>query len=222
MNSYLGNSNVIKNLASGSIFGLPFLGAPGGLGALFPDVYLGIDYQNSDYQKRLAYHEYAHSSHFTKAGPLFWEELISAEAGANGHGNSGSKNAGIISISESWAEHIGLSFTHTTYGSKNNAYWDGSWEATKEKVRNEETHHIPIGIYSDFIDDLEEEWSCNYHSGGCGTVIDWVEGYTNGQMFGLLTSSTTTPYIFKDKFIQNYAIGNQLLIDQINALFNSY
>ncbi|MDQ3143167.1 MAG: hypothetical protein M3Q56_13070 [Bacteroidota bacterium] len=222
MNSYLGNSNVIANLASGSIFGMPFLGAPGGLGALFPDVYLGIDYQSSDRQKLLAYHEYTHSSHFTQAGPYFWEILISAEAGANGHGNSGSTHAGVIAIAESWAEHIGLSFTHNTYGLQNTAYWDGSWAGTRERVRNEETNHIPIGLYNDFIDGLNEEWSCNYHSGGCGTVIDWVQGFNNGQMFSLLTSSSTSPSIFKDRFIQTFANGNQTLINQINTLFNSY
>ncbi|MBK6574108.1 MAG: hypothetical protein IPO72_09145 [Saprospiraceae bacterium] len=223
MNSYLGNSNVIKNLASGSIFGLPFLGAPGGLGALFPDVYLGIDYQNSDYQKRLAYHEYAHSSHFTKAGPLFWEELISAEAGANGHGNSGSKNAGIISISESWAEHIGLSYTHKTYaGFPNNSYYGNDWNQSEEKTRNEESNHIPIGLYNDFMDGLDEEWANNYYSGGSGTILDWVKGFTNSQMFNLLGVSTTSPTIFKDKFIQVHANGNPFLINQINGLFNSY
>lgn len=187
-----------------------------------PDVYIGINYKSSDRLKLLAYHEIAHASHWTKAGTSFWNDLVITEATNNGHGNSGSSGAGLSAIAESWAEHVALTYTHNTYGGQNTAYWDGSWAATRERVRNEDTHHIPIGLYNDFIDGLNEEWSCNYFSGGCGTVLDWVQGYSNGQMFNLLTGSTTSPTIFKDKFIQTYANGNQLLINQINGLFNSY
>ena len=183
-----------------------------------PDVYVGIEFNNSDRLKWLAYHEIAHASHWTKAGVSFWNELVNAEVAAKGHGNAGSNNAGLISLVESWAEHIGLSYSHRTYETATSYYI--TVIERLERTRNESPNHIPIGFYHDLIDNVPDIVNaCDVQGGGCGPINDQASGFTNSQMFGLLTSGTKSPLNFKDKLIQGASPATQT---QVNNLFNSY
>jgi hypothetical protein len=118
------------------------------------DVNIGVDFDNSDDVKRLAYHELGHASHFAGASINFYRGVISAEVGAFGHGNPGVSLAGHIQIAESWAEHMAITMVSQEYPSSvvlNNGLIN-DWLAQLEDVRNEEIDHIPIGVYNDLID----------------------------------------------------------------------
>lgn len=96
--------------------------------AVMPDMAVGIDYLNSDQQKRLAFHEMAHASHFAQVGSTYWRDVINAEVNAGGHGDENSTDAGRIAVVESWAEYIGMSYTHRAYGNNSSVdfgdlYW---------------------------------------------------------------------------------------------------
>ena len=97
-----------------------------------PDVFVGIDRITSDNLKDLAYHEIAHSSHYTKAGRSFWQALIESETTAeivNGdpHGISTSNGAGYISVAESWAEFLGLTYLDRRYSDEEDTSITGTY-----------------------------------------------------------------------------------------------
>lgn len=195
---------------------------------LLPDVFIGIDFSNSDRQKRLAYHELAHASHYSQVGPIFWGGLISAEVAALGHGNQNSDNADLIALCESWAGHIGHSYTHRRYGGDNSINFD--WQVIEERTWNEYTNHIPVGLYNDLIDITEATFTasgttvsaCNAYESGCTMITDEVSGFTNDQMFSCLSSSTDNIVEFKNCLIANHLGSTANSVAQVNALFNSY
>jgi hypothetical protein len=96
--------------------------------AIFPDISLGIRSSRSR-QNSLAYHEFAHASHYTLVGPSWWGKLIEAElANASSlvyapsgmetfqfsgdpYGNGTRPLDRYIAVAESWSEHIEESFT---------------------------------------------------------------------------------------------------------------
>lgn len=186
-----------------------------------PDVYVGIKYHNSDALKWLAYHEITHASHWTKAGIGYWNDVVRAEILANGHGDATSNNAELIALVESWAEHIGTTYTARTYPSLPNTAQYGSWMTYLERTRNETTSHIPVGFYNDLIDTSIDgsTTACDQQTGACGLISDAVSGFTNAQFFGLLDATTLSPLIFKDKLILGAPTSTQTLV---NNLFNSY
>jgi hypothetical protein len=190
--------------------------------AYLPDVYIGIDFSNSDALKWLAYHELAHTSHFMKVfGSSYWNNLVGAEILANGHGSSNSTASGIISLSESWAEHIGLTFSNMNYGLSNSVL--GNYQTILEGVRNESLNHIPIGFYNDLIDVAPGEGlACDFGPAptpACGVITDAVGGFTNAQMFGVFNGSIDSPLKFRNSLI----IGaTPATTAAVNALFLSY
>lgn len=165
--------------------------------AYLPDVYIGINFPRSDRQKSLAYHEIAHASHYAQVGFGYWLQLVTAEIFANGHGNSGSFDAGRIAVCESWADYLGGHlYTHRTYGGSSSL--GITWATRLERTRDESTSHIPVGLYNDMADVGEPFFAlgitaCNQDGTGCTAIPDAVSGFTNAQMFSCLTSSTTTP-----------------------------
>jgi hypothetical protein len=196
----------------------PLIAALGGIGmqAYLPDVYIGINYNNSDRLKRLAYHEFAHASHFTNTGDSFWGSLVAAEVFANGHGDQFSSNAGIISICESWGEHIGLSYADRTYGGNGII----NYADRLERRRNESLNHIPIGLYNDLIDNSPDILSaCDADGNSCGVINDQVSGLTNAILFNLLDGATTSPQIFINRLNSG---SSPTLQNQINTLFADY
>ena len=187
------------------------------------DVMIGTNHRNSDRLYSTIFHEQAHSSHFTQAGPFYWANLIAAEVQANGWGDENSPGAEIIAMSESWAEHIGDSYTHRRYGLSNSLTPLGTtWELELEGTWNDSPNHIPIGVHLDLIDPgIGLETACdedNDFSWHCTNITDNVAGFTNGQLFSVLTSGTSTVEIYRDRIIETLG-GNPV---EINDLFNSY
>ncbi len=206
----------------------PLIGLVGGLGvvAYLPDVYVGIAYDDSDRLKRLAYHEFAHASHFVKAGNSFWNTLVWAEILAGGHGTSNSSNAPIISISESWAEFVARTYNHGRYPGGGSLPIGYNYELFLEEQRNDSPDHIPIGYYHDLIDSRNggiPESTCDGQVtiGGCGLLVnDDVEGFSSGFLFSKLSPGVMSPQAFTNAIIQTNPTSNSS--QQINNLFNSY
>lgn len=187
----------------------------------WPDVTVGINYTNSDELKSLAYHEFAHASHYTKVGASYWSNLVAAEVAAGGHGNQNSNDAARISVVESWADYIGGHvYTHRTYGPITSI--GGTWIQLLEETWNENPSHIPVGLYHDLVDVGEIGTACNQDASGCTIIPDAVSGFTNAQMFSCLTSSTTSITGFRNCLNTNFTVSTGNTVAAVNALFASY
>ncbi len=203
---------------------------------VLPDVYIGIAYRESDLLKELSYHELAHASHFTKVTKLYWEALIAAEMEAwvqtgSPHGSAKVPGAGIISVCESWAYHLGYSYAHRTYGGDNSAYLYGfpSWGKLLEHTWNEVQDHIPIGLYNDLSDNGEPIYWYSPHAtarnlfdNGKTIIDDNVSGFTNAQMFDCMDDFTLGISDFKSRLRKKYLSKTNNDINDYNALFSSY
>ena len=187
------------------------------------EVYIGINFHNSDQLKSLAYHELAHASHCRKVGGrTYWDRLVEAEILAGGHGDENSSDAGLIALCESWAEYIGGHvYVDRTYGEVNSIF-EPTWEDRLEKTWNESTNHIPVGLYHDLVDDGIEPLSCNQRGSGCTNVTDQVIGFSNAQMYSCLIPTTFTVEQFQSLLINNYLSSTGNTADHVNDLFNSY
>lgn len=193
-----------------------------------PDVYVGIDFQNSDRLKALAFHELAHASHYSQVGKDYWIGLVEAEILANGHGDQQSHDAGRIALCESWAGHIGHAYTHRTYGNDFSGFQ--SWNQRLEETWNESFNHIPIGLYHDLADVGEPVRTvggitfsaCNQDGSGCTVIDDPVSDFTLRQMFLCLTPAVTTVDQFRQNLIANHLTATSNTEAQVNTLFNQY
>ena len=201
---------------------VPIIGiiALGILDWILPDIFVGIDFRNSDQLKHNAYHEIAHSSHYTQVGPAFWNDLVWAEILAGGHGNQSSNSAPLIALCESWAEHIGLDYAIRSYPIFNSEPLWGSWISRAELIKNERLNHIPIGFYYDLIDNHVDVFNaCDHGIVNCGPIDDHVDGYNNQQLFELLTGNIRSPAEFRDELLIGLPPAQQTFI---NNLFNGY
>lgn len=196
--------------------------------AYLPQVQIGVDWRNSDQLKRLAYHEFAHASHFTQVSLAYWTKVASAEIAAGGHGTEESWMAGIIEVAESWAEYLGHVYNHNYYGSNASITRRGSritWEHQLERLWNEKPNHIPIGLHHDLVDVGEPfgPFSCDQDAPThCSSISDVVDGFTRSQMFSCLTSGTDRIEDYQNCLISNHLSSTGNNVSQVDNLFNSY
>lgn len=189
---------------------------------ILPEVHIGIQFLRSDRQKRLAYHEIAHASHYAQVGKPYWDNLVVAESLAGGHGNANSFDAGRISLCESWADYIAHDYAHRTYGDDNSVF--ENWDDRIDRTWNEVENHTPIGLHHDLVDIGEPPTSCLQEDDTVCTsdIEDDVSGFNNQQLFSCLTVSTTTVEDYRDCLLDNYlGITNNTQVAMDN-LFNSY
>ncbi len=198
-----------------------------------PDLIVGYDYLNSDELNELAFHELGHASNYKQVGDVYWREVINAEINANGHGNQNSVDAGRIAIVESWADHLGMSYTNKQYGI-NNSLQAGfnAWGLTLEDMHNETLNHIPTGLHNDLLDNTPWEtnsWDSDDpffgDNGGVGVhfpIDDQVDGFTNQQLFYSLNANVTTIDQYRIWLNNNYTISSGNTVADVNDLFNSY
>ena len=194
----------------------------------FPDMFVGVDYTESDQLKSLAYHEIAHTSHYMLVGPDYWSKLVAAEVAADGHGNQFSNDAGRIAVCESWAEYLGgLHYVHRTYGGDNSI--NGNWEIRLEETWNEVPNHIPVGLHHDLIDTGEPTFSvngtivsaCNQRSNNCALIDDRVSGFTNSQLFQAVNRQVVTIPQYRQWLVAQVGVNGNTL-EELEALFGSY
>ena len=205
-------ADALDNFENVSIFdaAITAYGLSSVLNIFLPDVNIGGNFLRSDKQETITYHEIGHVSHFANVGSNYWLKLIRAEVSALGHGNSCSDDAGRIAICESWADHIGLSFSHSRYNNATIAsdfpiFGNVTYEKRLERTRNAKRSHIPVGLYLDLIDPTgieiaEDETGTTCTSGelalGTGasaTILDNVSGFTNSMIFNVLDANVANP-----------------------------
>ena len=189
---------------------------------LLPEVFIGVNFENSDRLKELAFHELAHASHQTQVGDQFWDALVWAEILAGGWGNENSWNAGRISLCESWAQHIGLTFTHQMYqGNTSFVGFPNFYREFLEGSRNEALNHVPTGLYHDLIDTEADFFdACDRGpSTECGPINDRVSEFNNQLLFKQLDATTTSPQELQTRLLNGASTDLQARI--IN-LFESY
>ena len=198
------------------------------LNSVIPDLMISIDFDKSDRLKHLVNHEISHASHYTVVDNSYWMAVIAAQINAfeqdgHPHGNPSSWEAGRIALCESWAEHIGMSFTHKSYPlSGNTSIGNITYLRQLEETWNEFDNHIPIGVYLDLIDNGVEPLSINEHNSGSTTVIDNVSGFSNQQMYNCLNVNITNINDFKQLLINDYLNSTSNTSSEVNDLFNSY
>lgn len=224
----------IAELTSSALALIPFLapfkplinlGLRGAILAYLPEVSIGIDFQHSDRLKSLAYHEIAHASHYGNVNTNYWNKLVRAEIIALGHGNENSWQAGVIAVCESWADHIGKTFAHTTYGASVSFSTFNSFSEWLESQRNEEFNHIPTGYYNDLADGVNTSEFVGdgfWANQNTGTLSDNVSGFTNSQMFSVLTPLVNSPDEFTNWLIAIHLNSTSNTEEQVRNLFNSY
>lgn len=210
----------------------PVIAVLGWAGTLIylPDVHIGVDSRESDDLKSLAYHEFAHASHYASVGREYWRKMVTATIFANGHGTQDSGNAELIAVVESWAEYIGGHvYVDRTYGS--NFSTIRSWDNQLERTWNERTNHIPIGLFRDLADVGEPTigtsggitvTACNQREPGCTAIDDNVSGFTNAQLFSCLSPVTSTLGAYEECLIDNHLSSTPANLTQLTALFDSY
>ncbi len=198
---------------------------PNFLDKQLPDIAIGAEFHNSDQLKELTYHETAHSSHFTKAGPQFWLEVQNEEAdGIVFHnGNPYYQVGGIVDLAEAWAYHVGWFFADKHYP---NPFPSRSrnWKSHLEIYRNREADHMPCGVFHDLKDQVPNgiEYTSDFCCGGSFPVNDRVQGFNCGQMFNLLGGNTKSPNSFYQQFKTNLGNNDPVLLQNMDNLFDSY
>lgn len=194
--------------------------------ALFPDLMIGCNDPNSDQLRETVYHECAHASHLGQVGPNCWMALVLAEIAAqistgSSWGNANSLDAGRIAVCESWAEYLGHNYNHRRYMARNSVV--GTWESQVEETRNDSPNHIPIGLYHDLVDNSGPEALANDNDGGgFGPILDNVNGFTNAQLFSILTSDIEEVDNYRTALINGPLPVTGNTVQQVNDLFNSY
>ena len=196
-----------------------------------PDVFVGIDFSFSDRLKALSYHEFAHTSHYTVAGSVFWQNLIYGEvvaefADGDPHGVATSLNAGHISVAESWAGFIGWFYANRTYPPGIESIVR-DWGQRLERIHNEVAMHIPVGLHNDLIDaspDVGNEplISCLDDGSSCFFVTDNVDEFTISELFSLLDAGTISMPIFRTRLETNFLPSTTNTQSQMDALFFDY
>ena len=183
--------------------------------SLMPDVYVGIDYLDSDKLKQLTFHELAHASHYRLVGNAYWQDLTLLEIthdNENGqpYGDGTYAGAGQVALAESWAEHIGNIYADHVY--QNNTNLDQSYQDKIEEATIF-SGFIPNGLHND-LEDIGEF--------GTQNINDNVQDFTYNQMFYSLGSGTLTLQQYRDNLVNNHLGSTPNTVNQVDDLFNSY
>lgn len=212
-------------------------------GVLFRNIDLGLGYRTlnvweSNRVKDLMYHEFTHAAHFNKLGDNWWNDLVMAESftivanfGVNnpyGDGTDG-VHSEIISVAESWAEHVAQIFCDIQYAAvvsqkfkQGILYLNGNpvaglsshlnaIEDFSPNRFNDPHRWIPEGIYFDMIDNRNDR---NFDP---VLPLDNVTGYSNLQLFNALDIDIRSMPQYRARLLTETGF-NQALID----LFTEY
>jgi hypothetical protein len=213
-------------------------------GVLFRSLDMGLSYRTgvlweSNRVKDLMYHEMTHAAHFNKVGDNWWNDLVMAESftitanfGVNspyGDGSDG-PHSEIISVAESWAEHVAEVFSNIQYGglAATEKFKQGIVYTINNPVNNLGAHlnaiedfspnrgidphrWIPEGIYYDLIDNRNDNAIDNT------LPIDNATGYTMAQCFNALDIDIRSMPQYRQRFLSENGF-NQTVVD----LFSEY
>ncbi|MDQ6608913.1 MAG: hypothetical protein M3Y85_03730 [Bacteroidota bacterium] len=178
-----------------------------------------------------------------KSGTSLWNSFVYSEAYTIAKHGAGSNNSpyglgddglisDYISLAESWAEHVGQTFTDRMYGLNstlvfrqglayaNNDFIPGSshinyLEDFSPFRTNDPFRWIPDGLYYDLIDNRNDAASIPLRV----DIDDEVFGYTNQQLFNALDADVTSLIQYRIRFLNENG-NNQAF--EVTQLFNRY
>jgi hypothetical protein len=209
-------------------------------GLLFRKIDMGFGYRTesvwaSNRVKDLMYHELAHAAHFNKVGDNWWNDLVMAESftivanfGVNnpyGDGTDG-PHSEIISVAESWAEHVAQVFCDIRYTgfptfkfNQGITFSDGlptgftshlnAMEEFDPSSNTDPHRWIPEGLFYDLFDARNE----------FNPITDAVNGYTNQQFFNAMDIDIRSMPQYRVRLL---AENNNNQAAQVIALFGQY
>lgn len=182
-----------------------------------------------------------HAAHFAKVGDPWWSDFVAAESftlAANGFtsttapyglGNDGAISD-IISVGESYAEHLAQVFCQIRYGALNNfntwvtkqgstysfdspilglgAHFN-ALEDFNPNATNDPFRWIPEGIYYDMFDVRNEN----------SPVLDGVSNYNDQQFFNALDNDVRSMPQYRNRLLQQNGNNQQ---NQVTQLFVNY
>ncbi len=216
------NQSIMYNLVEWVLFPLKATYVMELFKQVAPDITYGYDGNTaSDRIKSTLYHEFAHASHFRLVGNAYWDkiryhEVANTIAGNGAYGSPGNfafnSAPGRVAITESWGEHIGLSYTSRTYDTPANLDW-----IRRLELRRFESGFIPEGLHFDLLD--------NNATNGLAenpAITDNVRGFTNNQLYYSISKDVHTIGQFRDKLRQNHLAATPNTTVQLDALVASY
>ncbi|SDC90811.1 hypothetical protein, partial [Niabella drilacis] len=198
-----------------------------------PDVAIGYhwdaDHFATDRIKEVAYHEFAHASHYRIADFNMWFDNIEFTVSHNGYGNAGDPGVEKTDLIEMWGYFLGREYAHKRYGPNAHsslpvfnfpptAAFDNSWYAANERT-SFESGHIPSGFLHDVSD------SNNYnvtHNLNDNITVDSIQGYKIGTIFNQLYGTTDAVGLINK--LQNFipSSGNANTNQNYTLLRNAY
>lgn len=173
-----------------------------------PDVY--APYENADpdrttpYNIETLYHEFGHSTQYTRVGNAFWTDYIEHIFNNGGYGNGGNVASGLVAMSESWAEDFSFELLSKMYGTQKYPHTDRDrniWSGYR---------WIPVGIYYDLHDEDSNE------------SYDQVSGFTFPELYQIFGPEVRTPQQFRDRLFVKYPAKAEPQRVAIHALFKLY
>lgn len=142
------------------------------------------------------FHELGHASQYAQVGPSYWLPYVELIYNNGGYGDPTLPNAGIVGLSEAWAEDISNICAYYVYHKQK--YLDLNEEPFED--------WIPYGIYHDLYDE------------GSNEDFDAVSGFSFTQLYSFLTTDTRSLAALKTK-LKNASPAQQSAID---TLFSHY
>lgn len=128
------------------------------------------------------YHEFSHTSHYTKVGPQFWMPYVEYIYTHGGYGQPNFTNSGIVGLSESFAEDLSYMCAYSLYHKQQYINLN----------ENPVDDWIPYGLYYDLYDNSTNE------------PFDQVSNISFTQVYNLLDVNTRSLATLKQKLKNNF------------------
>jgi hypothetical protein len=220
-------------------------------GVLFRNMDMGLGYKTatlweSSQVKGLFYHEMTHAATFAKVGNGWYNDFVLAEsftladnhfngpAAPYGDGDDGEASE-IISLGESWAEHVAHIFCDRQYAGvftqvrtpwfiyePNNpvsglsSHWNYLEDYSPNLSANLNPFRwIPEGLYYDMFDDRNDVMAIPLRV----DVDDQVSNYTDQQFFNALDNDVKSMPQYRNRLLQENGNNQQV---QVTNLFAAY
>jgi hypothetical protein len=194
-----------------NLFGIP-ANLAGSLANLIkkdlPDIY--APYYSTDSSRtspghiETLFHEFGHSTQFTRSGKDFWGIYIKHIFENGGYGDGNGTAPSIVAMSESWAEDFSFELLSKVYGS------DKYTPEIRDKNKWSGYPWIPVGLYYDLLDDNKNE------------SYDNVSGFTFPELYQIFGPDVKSPQQFRDQLFIKYPEKAESQREAIINLFTYY
>lgn len=196
-----------------------------------PDIVIGYNFGTSytafesDRIRQPMYHETGHALHYRKTSNQFWLDLINYEGitvlntHGDPYGSPSNTGWGKMALAETWAEHIGTTYTHRRYEQNHSLGTGpilGSWFKELELVQygfvlqnTVYPPNVPCGLLHDLMDNNTQNTTANSQLTDNGNVINYdnVGGFTNQMLYNELGSGSQDIYDYRDN-VKNNELSN--------------